>query len=98
VQLVIRRLRIASGITRLHAHLFRHTFAVNFLTNGGDLRTLQLILGHESLLVTQRYLHFTSAQVHTEYQAFSPVDKLPINGLRWFGNKKRKESADLSDL
>jgi integrase/recombinase XerD len=98
LQLVIRRLRLATGITRLHAHLFRHTFAVKFLTNGGDLRTLQLILGHESLVVTQRYLHFTDAHVQVQYQAYSPVDKLEISGLRRFGNKRRKGTADLADL
>jgi len=87
---MIRRLRISSGITRLHAHLFRHTFAVKFLTNGGDLRTLQLILGHESLVVTQRYLHFTTQQVQTQYQSFSPMDKLPLNSLRPFGNRRKK--------
>lgn len=87
---IIRRLRLSSGITRLHAHLFRHTFAVKFLTNGGDLRTLQLILGHESLVVTQRYLHFTTQQVQTQYQSFSPIDKLPLNSLRPFGNKRKK--------
>jgi hypothetical protein len=71
---------------------------VDFLTNGGDLRTLQLILGHQSLLVTQRCLHFTSPQVHTQCQAFSPADKLPINGLRRFENKKRKQSDGLPGL
>jgi len=90
---VIRRLRVACGITRLHAHLFRHTFAVNFLINGGDLRTLQLIMGHESLAVTQRYLHFNSQQVQTQYQPFSPVDRLPLSALRPYGNKRRKQAA-----
>ncbi|HEY4691557.1 MAG TPA: tyrosine-type recombinase/integrase [Anaerolineae bacterium] len=60
---VVRRLRDASGITRLHAHLLRHTFAVNFLVSEGDLRALQLILGHESLVVTQRYLHLSQQLV-----------------------------------
>jgi site-specific recombinase XerD len=35
-----------SGVTRLHLHPFRHTFAVKHLMNGGDLITLQRILGH----------------------------------------------------
>ena len=86
---IIRRLRISSKIPRLHAHLFRHTFAVKFLTNGGDLRTLQLVLGHESLVVTQRYLHFTTQQVQTQYQNYSPIDKLPVNDLRRLGNKRK---------
>ena len=50
--------------------------------------TLQRILGHESLEVTKRYLQLTSAQVQIRYESFSPVDRLPLDGLRRFGNKK----------
>lgn len=41
---------------RVSAHTFRHTFAVNFLKQGGNIKQLQLLLGHTSLAVTQRYL------------------------------------------
>jgi site-specific recombinase XerD len=41
LKLMIRRLAKSSGVERLHAHLLRHTFAVNYLMNGGDVFTLQ---------------------------------------------------------
>ena len=41
----LKRLGKAAGVPRLHAHLFRHTFAVRYLMDGGDLMTLKLILG-----------------------------------------------------
>ena len=85
---VLGRLKKASGVERLHAHLFRHTFAVKYLMNGGDLITLQRILGHESLEVTKRYLSLTHAQVNLRYESFSPVDHLQVGGLRRFGNKR----------
>jgi integrase/recombinase XerC/integrase/recombinase XerD len=49
---VIRRLAATAEIPRLHLHLFRHTFAVRYLMNGGDIMTLRLILGHTTLEVT----------------------------------------------
>ena len=41
------------------AHILRHTYASHFLMNGGDILTLQKILGHSSLLVTSRYAHLS---------------------------------------
>src|SRR5574341_85368 len=41
MECVIRRLRETSRVSKLHAHLIRHTFAVNFLAAGGDLETLR---------------------------------------------------------
>ncbi len=89
LQSVISRLKKSSGVERIHAHLFRHTFAVKYLMNGGDLVTLQRILGHESLEVTKRYLDLTTAQVQVRYDEFSPVDRMPLSGLRPFGNKRK---------
>jgi site-specific recombinase XerD len=58
---LIKRLRDHAGDEffagiRVSAHTFRHTFAVNFLKQGGNIKQLQLLLGHTSLAVTQRYL------------------------------------------
>ncbi|MHB1356738.1 MAG: tyrosine-type recombinase/integrase [Anaerolineae bacterium] len=80
----IKRLGITSSIPRLHAHLFRHTFAVNYLMNGGDVMTLKLILGHTTLDVTQVYMHLAEAHVKIQHDRFSPVDRLGI------GSKRRK--------
>jgi site-specific recombinase XerD len=59
---VIRR--YAPGV---HAHTFRHSFAVHYLKSGGNLRSLQLILGHTSLMVTQIYLTLSGVDVKEDY-------------------------------
>jgi site-specific recombinase XerD len=86
---IIRRLRLSTGITRLHAHLLRHTFAVNYLAAGGDVESLRRILGHESLEVTKRYLSgLQASQVQALYEDYSPVDRLELTDTgRRFGRR-----------
>ncbi|MEA3337912.1 MAG: tyrosine-type recombinase/integrase [Chloroflexota bacterium] len=82
----LRRLGKAAGVPRLHAHLFRHTFAVRYLMNGGDVMTLKLMLGHTSLDVTQMYLHLAQSHVQVQHNKFSPVDRM----LSTAGRSRRK--------
>jgi len=56
VKLVFARLAQRSGVKRLHVHLCRHTFATNYLVNGGNVFFLQQILGHTSLDMVRRYV------------------------------------------
>lgn len=78
----LRRLGKAADIPRLHPHLFRHTFAVRYLMNGGDIMTLRLMLGHSSLEVTQLYLHLSESHVQVQHSRFSPVERLDIGKRR----------------
>jgi len=55
------RLKKRTGITRLHTHLFRHTFATNFLVHGlGDVYELSRLLGHSEIRTTEKYLQLAS--------------------------------------
>ena len=49
LKLLFSRLAKKSGVTRLHCHLCRHTFAIDYLLNGGDIYSLKAILGHNTL-------------------------------------------------
>jgi len=79
IKLLFSRLAKKSGITRLHAHLCRHTFAIDYLMNGGDIFSLKEILGHSSLEMVNRYLHFTQAKITARHREFSPMDRFMDN-------------------
>jgi site-specific recombinase XerD len=71
---IFRRLRRRCGVERLHAHLLRHSFAVQFLRNGGDVLTLQRLLGHSSIATTNMYVTLTSVDLVNVHRRNSPLD------------------------
>jgi len=78
IQQTLRRAGRRAGITgvRCSPHTFRHTFAKQYLLNGGDIFSLQKILGHQSLASVRIYLNLFAADVKKQHQRFSPVDNL----------------------
>ena len=60
---------------RIHPHRFRHTFAVNMLRNGTDIRTLQKLMGHASVQILMRYLNLANNEAIEVHQVNSPADR-----------------------
>jgi site-specific recombinase XerD len=74
----MKRLGRKVGIERLHPHLWRHTFAVRWLRNGGDVFSLQRVLGHSDLEVTKVYIHLAEVDIEDKHRLVSPVDRLGL--------------------
>jgi integrase/recombinase XerD len=68
------RLGAKAGVQACHPHRFRHTFAVNFLRNGGNAFELQMALGHTTLQMVQTYLALAQADLDAAHRKASPVE------------------------
>lgn len=73
---LLRRLSEKAGISEPGAHDFRRAFALNFLRNGGDIFTLQRLMGHADITVLRRYLAQTDDDLQSGHARFGPVDHL----------------------
>lgn len=71
---VITTLGEKAGVKKSHPHRFRHTFAITYLRSGGDLFTLQALLGHASLEMVQHYARVALVDISQAHRRASPVD------------------------
>jgi integrase/recombinase XerD len=63
-----------AGVPRATVHKFRHTFAINFLRNGGSVLELQRILGHEQLSTVRIYASLADSDIQEAQRKASPAD------------------------
>ena len=89
VQRHLRTASVSQGVTPIHPHLLRHSFASHLLESSGDLRAVQELLGHADIATTQIYTHLDFQHLAKVYDQAHP---------RARRNGKAMDKKDKEDL
>ena len=74
---IVKKQTQKAGIDKsISPHTFRHSFATHLLENGADLRTIQLLMGHESIITTEVYTHLDNKHLKEVMKKFHPRNKI----------------------
>ena len=68
---MVKHYALKAGISKkVTPHVIRHSFATDLLSNGADIRSVQMMLGHANIATTQIYTHVTDAQLRDVHKKF----------------------------
>ena len=80
------------GVEKTSLHLFRHTFAKNWITSGGDIITLARVLTHSELEMVKRYANLYGNDVKKEIEEHSTISQMKTKSGKTLKNQKKKLS------
>ncbi len=97
MEMLFKRLKTRAGIQgkRISPHIFRHTFAMNYLIKSNDPFSLQELLGHEDLTTVLNYIHMNDTILQEQKRKYSPGDHI---ATRMPGPREtRRKSAQIKE-
>jgi len=78
--IIVKELTSKAGIKKnVSPHTFRHSFATHMIQRGADIRIVQDMLGHESILTTEIYTHIDKQHIRDVIEKYHPLNELIIN-------------------
>jgi integrase/recombinase XerD len=81
------------GVMRTSIHAFRHTFAREFILNGGDVFRLQRILCHSDISVTKEYVDLFGQDLAIGFDDFNPLDNIAKGHGTFIRNTERRSNG-----
>ena len=73
---------LSRGVSKTSCHLYRHTYAKNWILDGGDILTLQKMLGHKSLKMVQRYANLYAPDVMPKAEEHALLNQVSVKSGR----------------
>ena len=71
IERIVKQYAVKAGISKkVTPHVIRHCFATDLLSNGADLRSVQMLLGHANIGTTQIYTHVTDSELRNVHKKF----------------------------
>lgn len=70
------------GVTKTGIHRYRHTFAKKWIMNGGNVVTLQKILGHSNLQITENYINLLVQDLKVEMNKYNPLEQFTSSYIK----------------
>lgn len=78
-QQLVQEYNLRRSVSKTSCHLFRHTFAKQWILAGGDIFRLQKILGHYDLEMTKEYLQMFGQELQMDFEKYNPLEQIQKN-------------------
>lgn len=82
IKQTLRDYNLSRGVTKTSIHLFRHTFAYNYIKSGGNVLFLQRVLGHSRTETTQLYVSIQADDIKESFDSFCILDNIKKKGIK----------------